>query len=325
MYNLLRKTDIGAILALIILSVVLQLHSFLHTTPLLHEAIPSFISTHVFERFQQQHPIIVGVVLYLIIAFLCIQVNYVMIREKMMERKSFITAFSFVWVATLLKIETFWNPAFISSICIWLALSEIMSISMHKHPRKILFRSGALCALAILLFLPSILFVLLFLILIAFFRPFSISEYSAWIIGLLTPIYLGYLSSWVFDLPIPSLKQVLGLLHLPVHIQHPVFSLTSAALTLLIVVYSWYVYHQQNSKFPIGVRKKWNAVAFYLVVAVLCGGFNKTFPGSAWTVILFPFCILLSLALQSNKQKVNIFTFYFIISALLVMQWALSK
>lgn len=326
MYSLLRKTDIGSILALVVFSAVLMVYSIMHHTPLpAIEILPSLIPSNHFYSFQQQHPLLSSILCFLIVGLLSIQINYVMIREKMFERKSFFTAFAFIWFAILQNISSFWNPAFFSALCIWLSFSEVLSISLHGQPRKILFRSGALCALAIIFFLPSILFILLFLILLAFLRPFSLQEYSAWIIGLFTPLYLGFLTAWVFHIPLPPLHQLTESLHLPVHIHHPVKSLTLVSITLVVVIYSWFVYHQLNSRFTIGVRKKWNAVAFYLVVASLCGLFNASFPGSAWTFMLFPFCILLSLALQSNKQKVNIFTFYFIIGAALLLQWALSK
>ena len=326
MYSLLRKTDIGSILALVILSAVLLLHSLMHTTPLpSYERIPSLFSSKAFYSFQQQHIWLSRFLCFVLVALLSVQINYVMIREKMFERKTFFTAFAFIWFAILQNVNTFWNPTFFSSVCIWLAFSEVLSISLHGQPRKILFRSGALCALAIVLFLPSSLFIILFLVLMAFLRPFSLQEYSAWIIGLFTPLYLGFLSSWVFNFPLPTLKHIIESIHFPIRIHHPVLSLSIISITLALVIYSWYVYHQLNNRLTIGVRKKWNSVAFYLVFASICGVFNTSFPGTAWTFILFPFCILLSLALQSNKQKVNIFTFYFIIGAALLLQWVLSK
>lgn len=326
MYSLLRKTDIGSILALVVLSAVMLAHSVMHPTPLpAMEVLPSMMPSTLFYSFQKQHTLLSSILCFFMVGLLSIHINYVMIREKMFERKTFFTAFAFLWFAILQNISSFWNPAFFAALCIWLSFSEILSISLHGQPRKILFRSGALCALAIVFFLPSILFILLFLILLAFLRPFSLQEYSAWIIGLFTPLYLGFLTAWVFHIPFPPQQQLTDSFHLPVHIHHPVKSLTLVSMTLVLVVYSWVVYHQLNSRFTIGVRKKWNAVAFYLLVASLCGLFNASFPGSAWTFMLFPFCILLSLALQSNKQKVNIFTFYFIIGAALLLQWVLSK
>lgn len=326
MYQLLRKTDIGSILAWLILFAVLQIYPLGHSlTGVTTETTPSFLSSTLFSTYQTQHATICTLLLYGLVLLLSLHLNYVMIREKMFERKSFIPAFLVVWFATLLDIRTFWNPAFFSSLFLWLAFSEVLSVSWKSQPRKLLFRAGFLCAIAILLFIPSAIFILLFLILVGFLRPFSWQEYSAWLIGLITPWYLSFLVVWSFHIPYPSLQKVLQAVHLPGRFHYTFSGLIIFGLSVMMALYSWWVYHRVNNKLPIGVKKKWNALAFYLIGALICGLFNHSFPGSAMIFILLPICILLSVGLQSHKQKVNIFTFYFLISVAIVVQWVLSK
>ena len=73
----------------------------------------------------------------------------------------------------------------------------------------------------------------------------------------------------------------------------------------------------------MAVKKKWNAVVLYLFVAMGAGIFYPVFPGVPWILTMAPISILLSQAFQHNQEKYNTFTFYFLLAAVLLIQWLL--
>lgn len=56
---------------------------------------------------------------------------------------------------------------------------------------------------------------------------------------------------------------------------------------------------------------------------IFIGIFAKNFPGVPWILTITPISIILSQTFLNNKEKYNTFTFYFLLVAVLAIEWLL--
>ena len=190
-------------------------------------------------------------------------------------------------------------------------------------PRRACFNIGLLVSVATLFYFPSILFFFLFLALLLLLRPFLLEENIAFILGILTPIYLAlsviFLSDKWHDMKnfvhfniTPPLKTMSIT---------PLLIITIVSITLL--VYGLFLTNQAGSKNAIAVRKKWNAVVIYLFFACIAGIFSSVFPGYTWILTVAPISIIVSQTFMHKNERYNAMAFYLVLISILVIQWAL--
>jgi hypothetical protein len=244
-------------------------------------------------------------------------------REKFLDRKSYLPALSFIIFSSFAPVLNIFSTAFIANILLFTAFSKMMELYHISNPRKACFDVGLLVSLAALFYFPSILFFFLFLALLLLLRPFVLEENLAYILGIVTPFYIAYaliyLSGHSTKLDtITFLNLTPPLKTMPVV---PLLIMTVVSISMLM--YGLFLVNQAGIKNAIAVRKKWNAVVIYLFFACIIGIFANTFPGIPWILSIPPISIILSQTFLSNKEKYNTFTFYFLILAILALQWML--
>lgn len=276
------------------------------------------------KSFYQQSPFLYNLISIAVVLLMSLYINYTTVSEKLFFRKSYYPSLAFVLFTSLVPSHSVLGTPLIASFLCWVALSKSIGLAQHPKARKSIFHIGFLAALACLFYFPSVLFFILFLLLVFFFRPFSLQEISAYILGYLTPLYLCAMLSYVLGGWQTMTQHIFAGIKLPAKIIHPKQTIMVGVISICVLVYGWYEYQQQHQRMHISIRKKWNAIGMYFIAAALVGLFSIQFPGQPWVFLAAPFSILLSQALQSRKENLNIFTFYFVLLALLLMQWVLK-
>ncbi|MBL7774310.1 MAG: hypothetical protein JNM95_15735 [Chitinophagaceae bacterium] len=327
MLALFRKNDITALLGLCLLTLFCKLHILLHP-PALSE-LDAFHQATVYtftgwKSFYNSNPFLFGLLSTVVLVFMALYINYVSVREKMFLRKSYLPAVAFILFTSLVPSHSFLGTPMIASFLCWVALGKSIGLAQQAKPKKDIFHIGFLAALAMLFYFPSVIFFLLLLLLIVFFRPLALQELTAYILGYLTPIYLTGIIAYITGHWNSLLRHIYTHIMLPTKIIHPKQTILVGIISICVLVYGWFEYQQQQNRLHISIRKKWNALGMYFVAAAVAGLFSSLFPGQPWVFLAPPFSILLSQALQSRKEKLNIFTFYFVLLALLLMQWVIK-
>jgi hypothetical protein len=274
--------------------------------------------------FYTAHPsLYIGLSTILFIVF-AVYFNFIINREKLFARKSFIPGIAFMLYSSFLPSHCIFSTVFIANIFIFLAFAHVLSAYNLNAPQKIFFNAGIFLGLAILFYFPCILMFILFILLMLMVRPFKWQEFLAYIFGVITPFYIGALFLFLLGKWNNYKKNLDFRMHFPTKIiSTPIFS-ALCIITVIMLVYGLFLVNQSQSKNTTGVRKKWNCVGFYFVFASIVGLFSVTFPSLTWLMAITPFSIVLSQSLQNNKEKFNTFTFYFLLIMLFSIQWIMQ-
>lgn len=330
MLQVFKRNDISAYIALLLVAFVCKIKYILN--PQLFK-IESSSFDGLFFSMHRLHNMYTHMPSFYIFISICIQVtfalflNSVVIRQKLFTHKNYFTALSFILITSFFPSFNFISAAFISNILLFIAFSFVLKLSTTSQPRKWCFNIGVLIALATFFYFPAIIFLLIFLLFTWLLRPFMLQELVACLLGFLTPVYFTwavlYLNGNIGTLPAIVANSVH--LKIPLHLTNtlPVIIFISESLVLLI--YSLYISNRNTLKNAIIVRKKWRIISAYLFFAVLCGILSSRFPDTYFIIALTPFSILLSQSFHNRKEKMNIFTFFFLIISVLCVQWIFLK
>ncbi len=321
-----KQNDISSAFALVFMTFLLKAKYILHPPALAtieHFNRGMLFSFPRLESFYSTHPSLYVFCTVCLLLVFSIYFNSVVNREKFLQRSSYLPAMSFLLFSSFAPELNVFSTAFIANIILFIAFSKTMQLYHISKPRRACFDIGMLVSAAALFYFPSILFFFLFLALLLLLRPFSLEENMAYVLGALTPIYLGlsvvYISgNWHQLHELVYLNLTPPIKTMPVA---PLIILTIISISML--VYGLFLVNQAGIKNAISVRKKWNGVVLYLFFGCVIGIFSKAFPGVPWILSITPISIILSQTFLNNKEKYNTFTFYFLILVVMLVEWVL--
>lgn len=327
MLRIFKQNDISSAFALVIITFLLKAKYILHPPALRdieHFEHGLFFSFPSLKAVYTAHPswyvflsvcLMLGFALYL---------NNVVNREKFLPVKSFLPALSFLLFSSFSPVFNIFSMPFIANLFLFMAFSRMMHLYHIANPRRTCFDVGILVSLAALFYFPSILFLFVFLAILLLLRPFVFEENIAYILGILTPAYISVCILYITG----NWTHLRSFLYL--HLTPPVKIIALTPLVVMTVVsismlvYGLFLINQASIKNAISVRKKWNAVVIYLFFACVIGIFSNTFPGVPWLLTITPISIIVSQTFLNHKEKYNTLTFYFLIAAVIVIQWMLQ-
>ncbi len=331
MLQVFKRNDISAYIALLLVAFVCKIKYILN--PQLFKAGTGTFDG-LFFSMNRLHSIYAKMPSLYIFISLCAQVafalfvNLVVIRQKLFTQKNYFTALSFILITSFFPSFNFISAAFISNIFLFTAFSLVLRLRSTPQPRKCCFNIGVLIAVAAFFYFPAIIFLLIFLLFTWLLRPFMLQELVACMLGFLTPVYLT-LAIWYLNGHTASslYKALTENLHLevPLYVTKTVPAIIFISVSLILLIYSLYISNKNTLKNAIIVRKKWRIISVYLFFAVLCGVLSSRFPDTYFIIALTPFSILLSQSFHNRKEKMNIFTFFFLIISVLCVQWIFLK
>jgi hypothetical protein len=324
--KLFKRNDIVPFIAIIFIALIIKWNALIHPPSIID--IDSFNRGFVFQwkwifNFYTSSPhLSVGLALLLQIVF-AFYFNLVMNSERLFARKSFIPALSFIIITSWLPFFTLFSTAFIANFFIFAAFAQTLKLYNLPHARRACFDIGCLLGIAILFYFPAISCILLCFLLILLLRPFVLQETIAFLSGIICVVYLTAGIIFVFGNLKSAISHSFYHFALPLKIALPAASLTASIVSITLLVYGAFLINQTGEQNSMAVRKKWNAVFFYCIFGLILGIFSPIFPSYTWIFALTPFSILLSQAFQHKNEKFNNFTLYFLMLALLIVQWML--
>ena len=326
MLRIFKQNDISSAFGLVIMTILLKLKFILHPPALAD--LGSFQRGFLFSfpalaELYHQRPALYVIVSVLVLLSFAIYLNIVVNREKLLVKKTYLPAFCFILLSSFSPLLNIISMAGIANIILFIAFSKTLQLYHLSKPRRACFDIGLLVTIAGFFYFPALLFILLFLIILLLLRAFVIEEVLAYLLGILTPVYLClsivYLTGYW-----PHLHEI-AFLHLtpPIRTMSIIPLILTSVISITMLVYSLFLLNLAGIKNTMAVRKKWNGVVIYLFFAMLCGIFSAMFPGIPWVITITPISILLCQTFLNNNEKYNTFTFYFLLVAALIIQWLL--
>jgi hypothetical protein len=324
--SIFKRNDIGPFIALCIISVILHWRGIVHPPAI--SSIEYFHRGFLFEykwllAFYGHWASLCMIFACLLQFIFAIYFNYVLNRERLFARKTYLPALSFILLSSWMSSFSILSMPVVANFLLFIAFAKSLSLYHLPNARKSCFEIGLLVSLASVFYFPAVGFIILFLLLIILLRPFQLQEFIAYLLGILLVYYLAAGLLFVFGNLSSTTHHLFFHFSLPLKIASPKITIISSIVSILLFMYGAFLINNTGEQNSMAVRKKWNAVFFYCVFGLIAGIFSQIFPSYTWILTITPFSILLSQAFQHRTEKYNNFTLYFLMAVLLFTQWVL--
>ncbi len=250
-----------------------------------------------------------------------IVLNTAMINQRLFPQKNILIGLAYILITSFFAEFNFISSAFIANFFLLMAFVNILKLSGTSKPRQLCFNTGMLMGLASFFYFPAILLFVVFLFFIWLLRPFVLQEAITYLLGFIICYYVATAYLFLTDQLFQGRWQLNFHVSLPAPVGSTVHLIIFGIVSLLLLTRSAMVSSNNVRKEPMIVRKKWRLVYAYLFFATLISLFSSKFPSAFLVVALTPFSILLSQSFNQNKEKWNIFTFFFILISILGIHW----
>jgi len=254
------------------------------------------------ELFGKSLPVIYPVICYLLLYTQAITFNRLSNELRLMQKPNYLAGMSYLLVTSLFSE---WNslsaPLIINTLLIWV-WARMASLNTNPNPRTTLFNIGMAIGLSTFFYFPSIAFSALIIFGLALTRPFKLAEWMTALLGIITPYY--FLLAWVF-----LTDKWKGYRFPGFTISSPRFNQTNWSYIAILVVVLFsilgFFYIQQNFRRQlIQVRKSWNLVLLYLLVAIFVPFVNATHTFEYWILCAVPLSAYMGAAFFYPDKKI---------------------
>jgi hypothetical protein len=257
---LFRERSPVSIVWVLLIAVALHAHSFMDSPVVLSTAKDGLISYFLRLTVANLSGLPVFLIYFLLLIIQALRLNAVMNDQRMFQYSNFLTAMSFVMLASLLPQWHTLSSALIANLFIIWIYSKLLRLFNNKNPRTLLYNIGLITGLAIVCYHPLLLmlFVVLFAVLVI--RSFNLTEIFVLIIGIITPFYflgvylyltdqwddfIRYLPPWEFRWPVWKKEYKLVL---------------TITILLLSLLSGFVIWERNNRRMLIQSRKNWGVL-----------------------------------------------------------------
>ncbi len=233
-------------------------------------------------------PIIYPIISFVLLFTQAITFNGLVNDQKLFSSPNYLLALSYLVITSVVPEWNVLSPALIiNTILVW-AWPRMVGLYNHPRPKTVLFNIGFGFGICSFFYFPSVYLLLLLIVALILFRPFYFTEWVVAILGILTPFYflLVYFFVWdrwhMVEAVVPA--QYLRLPDVLFDWQFWVtFGLVVFPLFIGLLMSSRY-----SSRLLVQIRKSWNFMIFYLIIALFIP-FVNSFQGlTHWILAVVP-------------------------------------
>lgn len=289
---------------LIIYGILLKLAWFLHPGVVTAQQADGFLFKEIIQRLQpvaERLPVIYPAITYALLFLQAIAFNKLISDQKLFPRSNYLPAMSYLLITSLFAEWNILSSALIiNTLLIWV-WAHMSSLYNNNNAKSTLYNIGIAIGISTFFYFPALAFALLVVFVLIVTRPFKISEWLVAILGIITPYYFFiawlFLSDKLYSYKIPALR-----------VSAPVFQsnlfewIAIGALVLTFLIGAYYI--QVNlRKQLVQVRKSWNLILFYLIVAVFIPFINATKIFEYWILTALPLSAFVAAAFLYPLKK----------------------
>jgi len=227
-------------------------------------------------------------------------INYTISRNRLTKNfTSLAGLFYILFMSVCLHFQGL-NPIIIGNTFLILSIQELFNIYRKPRAAIYLFNAGLYLGMAMLVFYPYVIFIILGLLGILIMNVISIKRILQFIIGVAVPIYLFftvlYFNQTEQDLwnglpffTIPDFSKITALDY---------FHLVPAALAILIAIFSYNSYMQKQS---IQVQNKLDLLFWMILLSIAFVFFTESVDYFLLQILAFPLSVLLHINFMRLK------------------------
>lgn len=289
---------------LLLYGFVLKLPLFLHPSVPHYEMLDGFLYKALLQWIAPagaKIPLIYGVITFFLLYIQAISINTFVNSQRLMQKNNHLPGMCYLLMTSLFAD---WyqlsSSIVINTLLIWV-LSKLTNLHTNNSPKSSLFNAGIIIGIATFFYFPSIAFLLLIIVGLGITRPFRLPEWLMVLLGLLTPYY--FLGAWLFLSGNWKGYRIPG-----ISVTRPVFNQSGWAYTAIIfifltVIIGIYFIQDNMRRQVVQVRKSWNILFLYLLVALFIPFLNHSHRFDYWILAAVPVSIISGAAFLYPERK----------------------
>lgn len=135
---------------------------------------------------------------WIVLVSLAYILYWINIRFDLLGQRTVLLSYLFLFFTTVPLINLYLFPAGLSLLCVVVGLVFIFSLYKKKNPLPDIFNAGLFCGMAVLCYPPTLFYIVVFVMAIAWLKQARVRDFMALIIGLVTPVWIavGILLLW---------------------------------------------------------------------------------------------------------------------------------
>lgn len=321
MLSLFRNNSPFTVIILLIFAILAKLSALLH--PVLPLPVPQhFLYNGILKMlyFVFKDAAFAYSLLALVLVFIqSLYMNGIVARHKLFNRHTYIPAFVYLLLGSVYPTFNGFNETIFVNWFLLAAMDTMFSFTQTQQPRKLIYNAGFFFCMAAMFQFTLLSFFLLLLVGMVMFRPINLGEWTVAMMGYLTPIY--FVGCLLF------LTDRLNIVRYWAHIGFSVakdlpstgFIIFSVSGMVILLTSGVYAMQENVAMSNIYVRRDYAAVSFYLIIALVAAFITDSAVKGAWLLIIPPVSIIISHAVQLDKNKgFRNFISYFLLFYLLI-------
>lgn len=246
-------------------------------------------------------PVVFSFVAFGLLVVQAIGFNKIVNDQRMMTKPGYLTGMSYLLITSLFSEWYVLSAALITSTLLIWVWAKLCTLHNNPAPKTTIYNIGLVISFGGFLYLPAMLFILLFMIGLAITRPFRFNEWVIGLIGIMTSVY--FFASWLFvtgtwrtyELPVIS-------------VSYPLFIQTRwAIITFIVLIFSLLIgvfFIQNNMRRQIvQTRKSWQLIYLYVLVAAYIPFLNATHSFNNWILLAVPASLIVASAFFYPEKK----------------------
>lgn len=261
------RSDIN-LLFLVLLSVALHFHIWMHPPMVVANEADGLLAFILVHYIKPLHPILLMILFQGIILSQAIRLNVLMSKLKMFQHVSYLPGFTYIILTALFP---FWDVIssglVANSLVIWI-LVKLLRLYDQNQPKSLEFNIGLILGCSILLYEPIAILIPVVLFALTIIRPFKLTEWLVLLMGVTLPFYFiftfviltGSFSNFTRFIPRLDWKNPFVQPDLSV-----ILALLMISIQLFVGLYYW---NEQKTRFIIQVRKYWGVLLLVLLLTL---------------------------------------------------------
>lgn len=271
MIGIFKQKSPANLFVLLVTGVLLKLPLFMEPhPPLAHAADGVFFKgiLRFLDPLALSVPLLYPVLAYFFLLLQAVVLSRLINSQRMTSRPTYLPGLAYMLITSLLPEWNYFSAPLLVNTILLLILFGLFGIYNKAEARGTIFNIGLAMGLSGFFFFSSLTFTVWILLALAIMRPFRITEWLICLLGVATPFYFYVVYLVVTDgfsrealLPVftaglPSLKPSPWLAG-------------SALLLVLPFIVGGYYLQEQLRRMLINVRKAWNLLLLFLLIALL--------------------------------------------------------
>lgn len=204
-----------------------------------------------------------------------------------MTKANFLPGMAYILITSLLPEFSRLSSPLLASTLFILLFINLFSANNEKITKGSIFNAGLIAGFAILIFLPSLLFLIWVYAAFAMLRPFKLNEWLLLLMGVLAPYYFLGIYLYLTD----SFSWNYFYRGLSISLRTEKYTIWHAGglfLVLMPLLAGIYYIQALSGRMLIHVRKAWILMIIYAAICFIMTFFNTGSGVENWVLILLP-------------------------------------